>query len=203
MSDTKAKPVGEKAKVPLIEDGSNARKIPKTVFIDDVESFVDKYGAPQILEEMNELYKKYQFMESQLSIGRKNLKVKLAEIKKTVSVVNILIEKHDEKEETMNTNFLISDNIWARAEVQNTGKIGVWLGANVMVEYSYDEALKLLNKNFNNADSKLKSTYEDLDYIKDQITTMEVNMARVYNQNVANKAKDKKQQPEQKAAKVI
>lgn len=109
-----------------------------------------------------------------------------------MDVVNILIEKKEEEEETMKTNFLISDNIWARAEVQNTGLIGVWLGANVMVEYTYDEALKLLTKNFENAKAKLDSTYEDLDYIKDQITTMEVNMAKVYNQNVVNKGKDKK-----------
>ena len=109
-------------------------------------------------------------------------------------MVNILQEKKEEGEETMKTNFLISDNIWARAEVENTGKVGVWLGANVMVEYTYEEAFKLLNKNYENAKTKLTSTYEDLDYIKDQITTMEVNMARVYNQNVVNtqkKAKDK------------
>ena len=187
--------------IPLIEDGNNARKIPKTIFIEDVEAFVDKYKAPEILQQMNELYRKYQFMESQLAVGKRNLKIKIPEIKKTIDMINLLQEKHEEEETKMKTNFLISDNIWARAEVDNSsGKVGLWLGANVMVEYSYEEALGLLNKNYENAKKKLDSTNEDLDFIKDQITTMEVNMARVYNQNVALEQKKKKEadQPQKK-----
>ena len=80
MSDS-AKGASEEVKIPLTEEGDNSRKIPRTIFIDDAESFVDKYGAPQILQQMNELYQKYQFMESQLTMGRKNLKVKIGEIK--------------------------------------------------------------------------------------------------------------------------
>ena len=92
------------------------------------------------------------------------------------------------EEKEVETNFLVSDNIWAKATIPNdTGKVGLWLGANVMVEYSYDEALKLLMKNLTNAETKMKETEEDIDYLKDQITTTEVNMARVYNQGVANK----------------
>ena len=48
----------------------------------------------------------------------------------------------------METNFLISDNIWARAKIpNNTGNVGLWLGANVMVEYSFDEAISILERN--------------------------------------------------------
>lgn len=87
------------------------------------------------------------------------------------------------------TNFLVSDNIWAKATIPNdTGKVGLWLGANVMVEYSYDEALKLLMKNQLSAEEKLAETDGDIAFLKDQITTTEVNMARVYNQGVRNKA---------------
>ena len=74
----------------------------------------------------------------------------------------------------------------------DSGKVGLWLGANVMVEYEYDDALKLLFKNQTNAEAKLEETTADVDFLKDQITTTEVNMARVYNQGVVNKqAKDK------------
>jgi hypothetical protein len=39
----------------------------------------------------------------------------------------------------------LADNIWAKAKVPNTtGNVGLWLGANVMVEYTYIEAVKLL-----------------------------------------------------------
>ncbi len=86
------------------------------------------------------------------------------------------------------TNFLLSDNIWAKATVPNeTGRVGLWLGANVMVEYSYDDAIKLLGRNLASAEEKLAETEGDIDFLKDQITTTEVNMARIYNQGVANK----------------
>jgi len=130
---------------------------------------------------MNELYQKYKFMETQLIRGRESLKVKTPDIKKTLEMVRLLKEKHA-KEESMQTNFLISDNVWAKATIPNTtGKVGLWLGANVMIEYSYDEALALLEKNLVNAEIRLRSTEEDLNFLKDQITTTEVNIARVYN----------------------
>jgi len=63
---------------------------------------------------------------------------------------------------------LLSDNIWAKAKVANTsGKVGLWLGANVMVEYTHDEAIKLLGKNLHNAESRIKETEDDIDFLKD------------------------------------
>ena len=105
----------------------------------------------------------------------------------------MLKQKHDGDSAEVDANFLISDNIWAKAKVpNNTGKVGLWLGANVMVEYTFADALTLLAKNLSNAQTKLAETEDDLDYLKEQTTTMEVNIARTYNQGVANKqAKEK------------
>lgn len=142
---------------------------------------------------MNELYQKYKFMESQLVRGRESLKIKLPDIKKTLETVKMLKEKNsqeDEEKKSFDTNFLISDNIWAKAKVPNdTGKVGLWLGANVMVEYGFDEAMKILEANLKNAEVRLKQTEDDLNFLKDQITTTEVNIARTYNQGVAQKQK--------------
>jgi prefoldin subunit 5 len=125
--------------------------------------------------------------------GRDSLKVKLPDIKKTLEAVKMLKEKAQEEDEdkrAMQTNFLIADNIWAKAKVANdTGKVGLWLGANVMIEYNFEEALALLEKNLSNAVTRLQDTDGDIDYLKDQITTTEVNIARIYNQSVANKQK--------------
>jgi prefoldin subunit 5 len=98
-------------------------------------------------------------MEGQLVRGRESLKVKLPDIKKTHEIVTLLKEKNaeeDEEKKQMETNFLISDNIWAKAKIPNdTGKVGLWLGANVMVQYDFDEALKLLERNMENAHIRL------------------------------------------------
>jgi hypothetical protein len=56
-----------------------------------------------------------------------------------------------------------------------------------MLEYPYDEAEELLRRNLANATQALDSTTEDLRFLKDQITTCEVNIARVYNHLVQSK----------------
>ena len=177
--------------IPLTESSDNPRKIPQAVFIDNTEAWVEKYGGDELIATMNELYQKYKFMEQQLIRGRESLRVKTPDIRKTLEAVRMLKDKH-EKNEGVTTNFLISDNVWAKATIPNdTGKVGLWLGANVMIEYSYEEALALLERNFKNAEIRIASTEEDLNFLKDQITTTEVNIARCYNQTVANDQKKK------------
>ena len=108
-------------------------------------------------------------------------------------MVVLLKKKHEAEDKSVETNFLVSDNIWAKAKIPNTtGKVGLWLGANVMVEYEYKDAIVMLGKNLKNAEAKIAESDGDIDYLKDQITTVEVNMARVYNQGVANKQAQKK-----------
>ena len=107
-------------------------------------------------------------MEANLARARQNLRVKLPDIKKTLEVVAMLKTKYESDTKDLNTNFLLSDNIWAKAKVTNTsGKVGLWLGANVMVEYTYEEAIKMLGKNLLNAEAKIKETEDDIDFLKD------------------------------------
>lgn len=56
--------------------------------------------------------------------------------------------------------------------------------ANVMVEYTFEEAIALLTKNLENCRANLRTMESDLDFIKDQITTTEVNIARIFNYDV-------------------
>lgn len=141
-------------------------------------------------------------MEGQLIRQKASLKGKLPEIKRTLEMVAMLKQKHGEDDKVVDSNFLISDNIWAKAKIPNeTGKVGLWLGANVMVEYNFADALQLLAKNLSNAQTKLAETEDDLDYLKEQSTTMEVNIARVYNIGVSNKQAKDKAEAEKTAAK--
>lgn len=60
-----------------------------------------------------------------------------------------------------------------------------------MVEYSLDEAEKLLNKNLERSHLNI-ATYvfnyltqdDDINFLKEQVTVMEVNIARVHNYKV-------------------
>jgi prefoldin subunit 5 len=141
MADTTAKA----QKVPLTEECENEKRIPKAIFLENIEGWVEKYGGEVMVQEMNELYQKYKYMEQQQQRGRMTLKIKLPDIKKTLDMVFHMQKKHQSEEQAFNTNFLIADNIWTKAKIPNkTGKVGLWLGANVMVEYSYEEAIMLL-----------------------------------------------------------
>ena len=156
------------AQAPITEPSESHRRIPKAVFIENVEAWVEKYTDDALFAQMNELYQKYKFMEQHLLRSRANYKVKLPDIKKTLEMVALLKSRAMTKDKAIETNFLVSDNIWAKATIPNeTGKVGLWLGANVMVEYSHDEALKLLARNLKNAEEKLAETEGDIDFLKD------------------------------------
>ena len=69
MADT-ATPVAEKVKIPITEPSERTSKIPKAIFVDNVEAWVDKYTDDALFAEMNELYQKYKFMETQMLRSR-------------------------------------------------------------------------------------------------------------------------------------
>lgn len=62
--------------------------------------------------------------------------------------------------------------------------ISLWLGANTVVQLTFKESLELLRTNLANALSSREQISEELAYVKDQKTTTEVNVARVYNHSL-------------------
>lgn len=51
-------------------------------------------------------------------------------------------------EEAVSTTYQLADNVYAHANINCQAQVVyLWLGANVMLEYSYEEAQALLNKN--------------------------------------------------------
>ena len=84
----------------------------------------------------------------------------------------------------MTAHFSLADNLYAKAHILPEDKVCLWLGANVMLEYTYDEAEELLSNNLANADTKLIEIQEDLDFLRNNVITSEVNIARTYNYDV-------------------
>jgi prefoldin subunit 5 len=124
-------------------------------------------------------------MESQLIAQKKNLVKKLPEIKTALSALNMLRQKKEE-DESVDVSFKLSDSVHANAVIPNEGEtVFLWLGANVMLEYSYDEAHELLEKNMSNSKVKLESLNTDLTFLQEQITVEQVNFARVHNFRVS------------------
>jgi len=68
---------------------------------------------------------------------------------------------------------------------------GTFKKANVMLAYPIPEAENLLESKLLAAQQSLDNCEEDLDFLREQITTLEVATARVYNWDVAQRRKDK------------
>ena len=172
-----------KKDVPVIkEDASGAGKIPAAIFIDSAEDFCRTHGVEPVVQALSTAYNKFKFTEGQFGKYRESMNVKIPEIEKAIKLIEYL---RSSDEESFSTKFPLTDGLYTQAECTERDVVYLWLGANTIVGYNYEEALELLNKNLANA-KKNQATYDtDLEYIKDQITVMEVNFARVHNYKVS------------------
>lgn len=143
-------------------------------------------SADKVLKRLDENHSKYKFMEYNLNNKRRRLKVQIPDLEQSLEMIEKLqTEKNNSK--NLETQFLLSDQVFAKAIIPPTDKVCLWLGANVMLEYSLDDAQELLTKNMETAKKNLGFVEHDLDFIRDQFTTTEVNMARVYNWDIKRK----------------
>ncbi|KAH9228016.1 hypothetical protein K456DRAFT_57748 [Colletotrichum gloeosporioides 23] len=170
---------------------SNPRGIPKAPFVDKVEDYVTtREDVEPTLRNFQEMISKYQFMELNLQKRMAGLKDKIPDIQKTLDSVQFLKLRQDE-DEPIETTFELNDTLYSKAKIPPTNEVYIWLGANVMLSYPIDEAETLLQSKFSTAKLSLSNCEEDLDFLREQITTMEVAIARVYNWEVVQKRKDK------------
>jgi len=169
------------------KESPGPRGIPKAPFIDNVEEFMKEKVPDETLKAMQDTYNKYKFMEVSLAKSKSSLKYKIPDIESTLDMV-LQLKAKKAANETLDTHYELSDQIWANATV-TPSVVCLWLGANVMVEYSFEEATQLLSNNLQTAKSSLEKIEEEIDFLKEQITTMEVNIARVYNYDVKQRRK--------------
>lgn len=118
-----------------------------------------------------------------LSTKKARLKAQIPDIKTSLDIVKHL-QSRKGTTDPMETRFLLSDQVYAKARIPPTENVNLWLGANVMLEYGIEDAKVLLEKNLEAANKSLSQVEDDLSFIRDQTTTLEVNMARVYNWDV-------------------
>lgn len=105
-------------------------------------------------------------------------------------------------EQELLVDFEVSEGIFSKARIEETDSVCLWLGANVMLEYSCQEvyhlilyakvhvfllfpnivadstfqlqANTLLEKNFENAKASLEVLIADLQFLRDQVTITQV-----------------------------
>ncbi|KAI9886635.1 MAG: peptide chain release factor 1 [Watsoniomyces obsoletus] len=169
----------------------NARGIPAAPFVDKIEEYVASAEHVEgTLKSFQEMISKYQFMELNTQRRVASLKEKLPEMQKSLDTVRFL-SSHTEPSPPLKATFSLSDTLYAHANIPPTSEVYLWLGANIMLSYPIPEAEELLESKLQAAKKALESCEEDLDYLREQITTLEVATARVYNWDVTRKRKER------------
>lgn len=163
----------------------SARGIPKSELIEDVESWLvkEKMSVEEAETVLREKYGKYKYVESSMTAQKQRMAEKIPEFDNSLSIIDTLIAKRAANE-SFETTFLLSDDVYTKATVQKPETVSIWLGANVMVEYDLENAKALLGKNRESIQKVVDELTNELAYIKDQITTTEVNMSHIVNHGV-------------------
>lgn len=117
-------------------------------------------------------------MEISLNNKRLRTQSKLEDLNKSIAAIVGL-----KKNSGSTFNFELNDTLYAKAHLpeDKLETVHLWLGANVMLSYPVKEALELLETKRDEAKTIFDQCETDLLFLRDQITTMEVNTARVYN----------------------
>ncbi|CDO68078.1 hypothetical protein BN946_scf184788.g9 [Trametes cinnabarina] len=201
------------SKVAVDKQERNPRGIPKAPFIADVAEFLGPDPNPEnALKEFQTALAKYRYMDHNLTQRRRGLEDKIPDIKKTLAMVEFLQERRegksdagddlnddelvdeDDKAKPLTTTFELNDTLYAEAQLEDTDTVYLWLGANVMLSYKLPAAISLLRSKLDTAQNSLTTVIEDLEFLREQITVMEVNTARVYNWDVKRRREIREKQ---------
>ncbi|VFQ65105.1 unnamed protein product [Cuscuta campestris] len=161
------------------------RGIPAAVFVEDVRAYLADSGLEvnSALAFLQERLQQYRVVEMKLLAQQRDLQAKIPDIEKCLDIVAALQAKKAAREALI-ADFEVSEGIYSRARIEDTDSVCLWLGANVMLEYSFDEATSLLQKNLENAKASLEVLVGDLQFLRDQVTISQVMTARIYNWDV-------------------
>ncbi|CAL5413007.1 unnamed protein product [Camellia sinensis] len=147
------------------------RGIPAAAFVEDVHTYLSQLGLDvnSALSFLQERLQQYRLVEMKLLAQQRDLQGKIPDIEKCLNIVATLQAKKGTGEALL-ADFEVSEGIYSRARIQDTDSVCLWLGANVMLEYSCEEATKLLQMNLENARASLEVIVADLQFLRDQVT---------------------------------
>ncbi|KAL6526471.1 Prefoldin subunit 3 [Orobanche gracilis] len=164
---------------------TDRKGIPAAEFVEDVQTYLSQLNLDvnSALAFLQERLQQYRVVEMKLLAQQRELQAKIPDIEKCLDVVAILQAKKGTGEAII-ADIEVSEGIYSRARVEDAKSVCLWLGANVMLEYSCEEATTPLQKNLENAKASLEVLIADLQFLRDQVTITQVTIARVYNWDV-------------------
>lgn len=145
-------------------------------------------NVDEVVTELRGAHQKYKYIEAEIVQRAQRLTFKEPEIKKCLDAVGALERRRDEGEPAV-LDFALANHVFARARVDEPSAVCIWLGAGVMLEYGLGEARELLETQLAGCRRQRAQAAFERDYIRDQVTTTEVSIARIYNHGVSLRRK--------------
>jgi len=205
-------------------DAPEGVEVPQVKFIDNVEAFVNGREASEAVGALQDLHAKYKYLESGYLAQKQSLKQKIPDMEAALDLVKMLKKKADDigvegdlgdmnqddgkfslDDNCLPITYNLAENIYCHAKVplsKTKSTILLWLGANTLLEYTLDEAETLLTTNLKNAEIQLTNVTELSLYVRDQIVTSEVNIARCHNYGVLQRQKQRETEKEREVSEI-
>lgn len=133
----------------------------------------------ETLQQMDALLSRYRLMESSLGTKYARIKATQSDLETSRSAIELLKSNKG----ATNITYELGDTLYGKAVVEEsaTRKVGLLLGAGVILEYEASEAISLLREKLDTQSEEMRKCENDIDFVRRQITTMEVGIARIYN----------------------
>ncbi|GIX63083.1 prefoldin subunit superfamily protein [Babesia caballi] len=160
------------------------RKVPAAKYVADIEKLVGDQDPAAVTNSGKELLAKYRFMEKSMATKLTALNNKVPELKDALTIIEHIDKRGSEGAGDIYTYFKVSDTLYSEARISSTKTIFLWLGTNTMVEYPVEEATALLQNQIKLAMESIEDIKTNLEWVRNQITSTEVTVARLHNYSV-------------------
>nr|CAD2128001.1 unnamed protein product [Meloidogyne enterolobii] len=169
-----------------VEERMKRRNILKALVLENVENYLTekKKTLDDVQEDERDNFRRYKLLETSALQQKTKIDESILDYQKSIDSLKMLVEQKTKKANSVLVTYKLDENLFSDAVIEEMDRVCIWLGANVMVEYKLEEAQELLTKHLANIEQTNGETEEELDFLRDQITTTEVNLANLYNYGV-------------------
>jgi len=179
----------------------NPRGIPKALFIDLNDTKITS-NLELTVANIQQNLQKYEYMLKSKDQQLKSITDITKDIKTNSKVIDTLIAQNaddsdDEDGEFQDIQYELEDGLFAFASIpkkSTTNTVSLWLGSGILMDFTYEEAQQILSEKSAVYTNKINEIMEDIEFLREQITTLQVNMSKVYNYSILQKRKLEQQQ---------
>ncbi|KAK0425138.1 hypothetical protein QR680_009054 [Steinernema hermaphroditum] len=166
------------------EQRVGSMSVPQITPLENVDEYVKEFeNYSKASAKIENDYRTIKMVQSNLMTVRERIVESLPDLQNNLKMLEVLKDRQD-NDKSFSTSFLLSDQVYTDARVKKVQGVYLWLGAGIMAEFPIVKATEFIKEKIAELTTKASDLGEELDIIKQRLTTCEVNMANVYNYGV-------------------